>query len=90
MADHKKECFGILDQVFPMGPEGLREITPTCFECPDKTVCLKAALNTQEGVEFRSQLLDRTPATGVWARLRRWSEKKSLSRQKDATGGKPK
>jgi hypothetical protein len=83
----QKTCFGILDEVFPMGPEGLREVVPACFECPDKTDCLKAALNTEKGVELRSQILERTPATGFVGRLRRWSERKSLSRIKDSQKG---
>lgn len=82
-----KPCFGILDEVFPMGPEGLREVVPACFECPQKTDCLKAALKTEEGVELRSQILDRTPATGLMGRIRRWSEKKSLSRLKNGQRG---
>ncbi|MDZ7695491.1 MAG: hypothetical protein U5R49_00715 [Deltaproteobacteria bacterium] len=85
----KQKCFGSLDEVFPMGPEGLREVVPACFECPQKTDCLKAALKTEEGVELRSQILDRTPATGLVGRIRRWSEKKSLSRLKNGQGGDP-
>ena len=80
-------CFGILDEVFPLGPEGLREVVPACFECPQKTDCLKAALKTEEGLELRSQILDRAPAPGLVGRIRRWSEKKSLSRLKNSQGG---
>ncbi len=83
----KKPCFGILDEVFPMGPEGLREVVPVCFECTQKTDCLKAALKTEEGVELRSEILDRTPATGLLGRIRRWSERKSLSRLKNKERG---
>ncbi|MEJ2585974.1 MAG: hypothetical protein P8165_00010 [Deltaproteobacteria bacterium] len=84
----KKTCFGILDEVFPMGSEGLREVVPTCFECPHKTDCLKAALNTEKGVELRTEILERTPATGLVGRLKRWSERKSLSRIKNDQKGK--
>ncbi len=76
----QRECFGILDKVFPMGREGLREIVPTCFECPDKGACLRTALATEEGLALRGEVLDRTPARGFVGRLKRWSEKKELSR----------
>ncbi len=81
MTDEKKACFGILEKVFPMGKDGLREIVPECFQCPNKKECLQAALKTREGLEFRSGILERAPANGLTGRLRRWSEKKSLSRQ---------
>jgi len=58
------DCFGVLDRVFPMGKEGLREIVPECFNCPDRKACLQ----------------DRAPANGLSGKLRRWSEKKQLSR----------
>ncbi|MBW2343752.1 MAG: hypothetical protein JRF53_07010 [Deltaproteobacteria bacterium] len=76
----EKDCFGVLDEVFPMGKEGLREIVPGCFDCPHKKACLQAALDTKEGIEFRGEVLDRTPAGGLAGRLRRWSDKKQLSR----------
>lgn len=76
-----KDCFGILDEVFPMGEDGLREIVPACFECPDRVACLRAALATVKGLEMREALLDRAPAGGLIGRLKRWSQKKELSRQ---------
>lgn len=79
----KKDCYGILEKVFPMGREGHREVPPECFQCPDHVHCLKNALGTQEGLEMRAELLKRTPANGLRGRLRRWSEKKTLSRLRD-------
>jgi hypothetical protein len=76
-----------LDKVFPMGGEGLREIVPPCFDCPDKKACLQAALQTKEGFELRSQALDRSSVGGLVGRLKRWSEKKELSRLKTAREG---
>jgi len=87
MTQLHKECFGILDKVFPMGREGLREIVPACFDCPDRRACLQAALQTEEGFELRSQALDRSSANGLVGRVRRWSEKKELSRLKKAREG---
>ena len=80
MRGFKRECFGILDKVFPLGKEGLREIVPACFECPDRKSCLKTALNTEEGLGLRTEVLDRSPAEGLLGRLKRWSDKKELSR----------
>ncbi|UCF56753.1 MAG: hypothetical protein JSW15_11900 [Deltaproteobacteria bacterium] len=76
----KKECFGILDKVFPVGNKGLREITPECFQCPDRTSCLKAALCTKEGLEMRAEILERAAASGMVGRFQRWSQKKELYR----------
>jgi len=87
MTQSHKDCFGILDKVFPMGNEGLREIVPSCFDCPDRKACLQAALQTEEGFELRSQALDRSSARGLVGRLRRWSEKKELSRLKESRKG---
>ncbi len=80
MNNSRAECFGILDKVFPVGSEGLREIVPACCECPEKGPCLKTALKTKEGLALRGEVLDRTPATGFADRIKRWSERKDLSR----------
>jgi hypothetical protein len=87
MTHLRKDCFGILDKVFPMGREGLREIVPACFDCPDRKACLQAALQTEEGFELRSQALDRSSAGGLVGKVRRWSEKKELSRLKKEREG---
>jgi hypothetical protein len=76
----EKDCFGILDRVFPTGERGLREVVPECFQCDERVPCLRAALGTRDGLEMRSGVLDRAGATGVMGRLKRWSRKKELSR----------
>lgn len=76
----KKDCYGVLERVFPMGKEGLREVREECFRCPLKTPCLKAALVTREGLEMRSQNLERMVEIGLVGRLKRWSRKKELSK----------
>ena len=81
MTDLQKDCFGILDKVFPMGKEGLREIVPACFDCPDRKECLQSALDTEQGLVFRSELVDRSPAIGLVDRFKRWSDRKDLSRR---------
>ena len=76
-----KPCFGILERVFPVGPRGLREVVPSCFGCPERKACLQAALHTREGLDLRREVLDRSPAKGLVGRIKRWSERKELSRR---------
>ena len=76
----KKDCYGILDKVFPVGNNELREITPECFHCHERTACLKSALCTEEGLKMRGEILDRAATSGVIGRLQMWSQKKELSR----------
>ena len=83
MSEANKNCFGILDKVFPMGDRGLREVAPACFECHERVTCLRAALATEEGLELQSDNLERASAGGFMGRLQRWSRKKTLSRLKE-------
>jgi hypothetical protein len=76
----KKDCFGILHIVFPMGENGLRESPPRCFQCPKRTACLRAALKTKEGLEMKGEVLDRAAASGMVGRFKRWLRKKELHR----------
>jgi hypothetical protein len=76
----KKDCFAILDKVFPKQDQGLREVPPGCFECPDRISCLREAMKTKEGLEMRAQLLIRAEKRGLIGRFQRWSQKKHLSR----------
>ncbi len=76
----KKDCFGVLRIVFPIGDSGLRESPPGCFQCSERTACLKAALKTKEGLEMKGEVLDRTAASGMVGRFKRWSRKKELHR----------
>ncbi len=76
----EKVCFGVLQRVFPLGDRGLREVPPECMACPDRVQCLRRALKTKEGLEMRSEKLDRAESSGMIGRLRRWSQKKELSR----------
>jgi hypothetical protein len=76
-----KECFGILENVFPMGKEGLREVVPACFNCFEKKACLQTALNSTEGLVFRGEILDRSPVDGLTGWFKKWSERKTLNRK---------
>ena len=80
MTMSKKACFGVLDKVFPVGKEGLREVPQDCFECNDRMPCLKKAIDTKEGYEMRSDNLERIPPEGIVGRIKRWSQKKELNR----------
>ena len=76
----RKECFGVLDKVFPEAEQGLREVPQECLRCEEHTDCLKTALASREGIAFRMELLNRRKPMGVMDRIRRWSERKALSR----------
>ena len=80
MSVDRKDCFGILSMVFPIGESGLRESPSECFQCSEKTACLKAALKTKEGLEMKGEVLDRAVASGMVGRFKRWSQKKELHR----------
>jgi hypothetical protein len=80
MTRDTKDCFGILDEIFPKGKQGLREVPPACMMCPHKKECMQAALETREGIGLRSEVLERAEHKGLIGRLRRWSEKKALHR----------
>ena len=87
MKKDRKACFGKLEEVFPMGEEGLREVGPSCQACPHGKACLQAALMTREGIRLRSEVLERAERKGLIGRLRRWSDKKALHRlMKEAEG----
>jgi len=79
----KKECFGILERVFPLGESGLREVPLECLECSDRVLCLRRAISTKEGIGMRTEKLNQTPAKGFRERLKRWSDRKELNRQMD-------
>jgi hypothetical protein len=76
----KKDCFGILDRVFPAGDKGLREVVPICYECPERVPCLRAALHSPDGIKMRAEMVDRAPGKGLRGRLRMWSIRKELHR----------
>ncbi len=81
------ECFGLLETVFPMGNDGLRLTPETCFECPLKTDCLRAALKGTAGLRVHEEHIDRSYESGMIGFMERWSKKKVIDRQKNR--GKP-
>jgi hypothetical protein len=85
----KPECFGSLENVFPMGGEGLRDTPVVCRACVFKTECLREAMETREGLDVKEEKVDRAYSVGMMGFFERWSRKKTLSRQKaEKTRGK--
>ncbi len=78
----RPDCFGILDEVFPMGEEGIREVRERCIDCPFRVECLREAIQTEEGLKMREEMMERMPVRGVGDWVRRWSEKKMLYRMR--------
>lgn len=75
-----KDCYGILDMVFPVNNQGFREVTIECQECPDKVACLRDSLGTKEGIVFKAKRLENFPGNGLLGRIKRWSYRKELNR----------
>ncbi len=77
--EQKPDCFGILDKVFPISESGIREVKSKCIECPFRIECLKSALDSEEGIKMKEEMLKRHPVHGVGDWIKRWSEKKMLN-----------
>ena len=82
--DNKPECFGDLDTVFPMGDDGLRQTPPDCFECPDKTECLRSGLRGQAGLKIHEEHIDRSYQSGMISFVERWSRKKRIEQRRQS------
>jgi len=75
------DCFGRLDTVFPMGADGLRHTPETCMACTWKTPCLRAAIESKNGLKLDEEKVDRAYASGHMGFLERWSKRKALKRR---------
>lgn len=81
MTDENKKypaCFGDMDTVFPLGEDGLRHSPESCMECPDKTECLRRAIQGGKGLKVRDEKVDRAYESGNMGFFERWSRKKNL------------
>lgn len=78
------KCFGNLDEVFPPGAEGLREVSARCAHCEARIECLRAAVASEEGIAFRERRASDAGRGGFSGLLRRWSELKILARERAA------
>ncbi len=85
MAENPKRhpsCFGILDSVFPSGPDGLRHSPEKCMVCSLKTECLRNAIKGSSGMKVEEEKLERTYKAGRISFLKRWSRKKQMEKFK--------
>ena len=80
----KPPCFGHLDQVFPLGEDDLRSVSPGCRDCALVQTCLKAASESEAGTEMmasRMAAMGHGSGQGVLGFLSRWSELKTMRRR---------
>jgi len=82
-------CFGDLDIVFPLRSDGLRVTPVTCLQCVHKTRCLRTAMGKKQGLTVREEMIDRAYRGGVMGFFQRWSQKKSIHRQKQSSEKNP-
>jgi hypothetical protein len=85
MTENKKElpyCFGDLDNVFPLGDDGLRHSPESCMVCFCKTDCLRTAVSGPEGIQVKKEQVKRAHKSGTISFIERWSRKKSLEKLK--------
>jgi len=80
------ECFARLENVFPMGSDGLRQPPAECLACDDKTECLRAAVSGAQGIAVHEERLRRAYHSGSVGFLQRWAQQKALERRKTRGG----
>ena len=86
---HPPECFGKLEEVFPMTDTGLRQSPEKCIQtCPLKTRCLKKAMTTQQADRVEEEILERGTTSGAINFFERWSRKKQMHRKQQRRGEK--
>jgi hypothetical protein len=74
-------CFGKLENVFPMGNDGLRHTPESCTVCLYKTECLRRAVQASGGLKIKEEQVDRAYTAGTMSFFERWSRKKDLHRR---------
>jgi hypothetical protein len=82
------ECFGRLEQVFPVGEEGLRTSPPECMKCPHAKSCLQTAMAGPEGLKLQEEKVDQAYDYGLIGKIERWSRKKLIRQEIDALTSK--
>jgi hypothetical protein len=81
MIEEYPHCYGVLENVFPVGENGLRSSPETCMVCVLKTECLRVAMMKHQGLRVQDELVDRAYDSGLMGFFHRWSKKKALHRQ---------
>jgi hypothetical protein len=79
----RPHCYAVLENVFPMGKDGLRHTPERCVVCVYKVECLREAIKKPEGLKVKEEAVDRAYSSGVMGFLERWSKKKEIQRQKE-------
>jgi hypothetical protein len=74
-------CFAVLDKVFPMGENGLRQTPERCMVCIYKVECLRTAMGKSDGFKVKEEMIDRAYSSGIIGFFERWSKKKDLQRR---------
>lgn len=78
----RPECFGDMETVFPLGADGLREVSPGCWECARRIPCLKQAAQAPRAKrDLEEERQQRDDSGGVGGFLRRWSRLKEHARR---------
>ncbi len=75
-------CFGNLDNVFPLGDDGLRHSPESCMVCFCKTDCLREAVKGPEGIKVKKEQVKRAYGSGTISFFERWARKKALENKK--------
>ncbi|MBS3808849.1 MAG: hypothetical protein KGY38_01665 [Desulfobacterales bacterium] len=81
-SDNRPDCFGVLDFVFPLAEDGLRQSPEVCMACDHKTACLKEAIARGEGLKVEDEKVDRAYQSGKMTFFERWARKKSIHQRK--------
>jgi hypothetical protein len=79
-------CFGKLDNVFPLGQDGLRHSPESCMVCFCKTECLRAAVAGEDGIQVKEEQVKRAYSSGSISFVQRWARKKTLENKKKKQG----
>lgn len=81
--NRQPSCYGLLDKVFPMSGEGLREVRDLCWNCALRVECLREAMERGEQRRTLSEERARrdTAAGGVAGFLQRWSRLKNENKK---------
>ncbi|MDY0360583.1 MAG: hypothetical protein RBR08_03935 [Desulforegulaceae bacterium] len=82
MDNKKPKCFGDLDIVFPMSKEGYRKTPDNCINCSFKKECICLALDSEKGIEKKSEMIDASYESGNINFFARWAKKKSVENKK--------
>ena len=75
-------CYGKLENVFPMGEDGLRMTPESCTPCRYRTKCLREAVHKGDGLTLQEEQVDRAYDAGMIGFFERWSRKKTIEKNK--------